>query len=274
MPQIRNSENEALLAGTFTTRNEFMQDGARLVSAVLATNRQMGGQLVEGWLADSRQAHGEASPVWTTANISAADYGAASLPDEYGGPYVSLDGSSEYYSIADAAWQEAGTSQIFTWRWVLITSLAADQTIIGKWDATGGNWRSWKLWYSTTAGAFRFTTNATGLVAADVHVTSTYAEAISTWYFVGGFFKASTQMSVYVGAATDATLTVDDLLVGVSASVFDGGAALTMGASGDPTHYLGGRIGVGNTRFVTGAATYIDAYAARLFHLTRQFYMT
>lgn len=272
--QIRNSQMEQLLYGSMTTREEFVADGARLVSAVLATHRGTpvypgGGNLIEGWLADSRQAYGEAAPVWTTVNIGLTDYGAY----RRGAPYVDLDGATEYYSIADAAWQEAGANHIFTWRWVRLSTLAANQTIIGKWDTTGGNWRSWKLWYSTVAGAFRFTTNATGLGAADVHATSSYAEVVDEWYFVAGYFQPGLRQRIYVGAPTDAALTMDEFVVGISASVFNGGAALTMGASGDPADYLTGYISIGNTRFGPGYQG-ITAHAARLFNMTRWFYMT
>jgi hypothetical protein len=257
---------ETLLGGTFTTRDEFTLDGARLLSAVLAMHREGGGRLIEGWMADSRQAHGEAAGAWVNPNIASGDYRATAN----GGPLVNLDGATQYFIITDAGWQEADTLPIFAWRWVSLASLASDQCILAKWVTTTAN-RSWKLWYNSAAGAFEFVTNVTGAAAQDVPVTSIYAEAIDTWYFVGGYWLASTIQTVYVGAADDAVLTPTDLVAGVSASVFDGTAPLTQGANGNPANYLNGRLGVGHTRFNVPQAG-VDGYAARLFQMTRAFY--
>jgi hypothetical protein len=47
-----------------------------------------------------------------------------------------------------------------------------------------------------------------------------------------------------------------------------------MGASGDPADYFRYLISVGNTRYGGLAYQGADAHAARLFHMTRWFYMT
>jgi hypothetical protein len=268
--QIRNDQMEALLGGTFTTRDEFMGDGARLLSAVQATHREGGGMLVEGWMADSIFSFGHAAQAghWTSAGVAQGDYFATAD----GGPYADLDGATEYLWIADAPWQEAVTLPIFTWRWVWLNSLASSQCIVAKWLTSTAN-RSWKLWYNSAAGAFEFVTNTTGAAAQDVPVTSTYAEAIDTWYFVGAYWLASTIQSIYVGAADDAVLTPTDLVAGVSASVFNGTAPLTQGANGNPANYLNGKLGVGHTRFNVPQAN-VDGYAARLFQLTNIFYQS
>ncbi len=263
----RNDELIGRNAGDLLLRREFYEDSARLLSAVLATHRDGGGMLVEGWMGDSTQAFGRATgSVWTGTNIGPEDYFATAN----GGPYVDLDGSSEYFYIPDATWQEAGTVSIFTWRWCRTTTLASNQTIIAKWNTASGNNRSWKLWYSAGNG-FRFTTNATGAAAADVHVTSSYTAAVDAWYFVAGYWKASTLLRIFVGAATDTSLTITSNFVGVSGSVFNGTAALTMWASDGPADYWSGYGGVGHTRFNV-PSTSVDAYATRLFHLTRWFY--
>jgi hypothetical protein len=259
----RNDEQRSNLTDSFLLRNEFYQDGARLVSAVLATHRQGGGQLVEGWLADSRWAHGEAAQAWTTAGIVAASYAATAS----GGPYSIFNGSTGRYYITDASWQEAGTTSLFVWRWCYASSLAARMALVSKWnDST--NLRSWLLCYDTVPG-FALLTSGNGTAVAQV--TSSRSVSIEMWYFVAGYWHSSTLQQIFVGAATDTVLTINSITTGVPVLLYNTTAPLSMGATGNPAAYWRGYIGVGATRFNVPSAT-ISGYATRLFHLTRWFY--
>jgi len=271
----RNNELIGRNVGDLLTRKEFYSDGARLASAILATHRAFdgtqgaGGNLIEGWLADSRQVFGTGCvSVWTENNMAFSNYEATTN----GGPYATFDGTNEYLSIADAAWQEAGTEEIFTWRWCYSGDLGANGAIIAKHNTALNN-RSWLLHYDNATNRFRWITNAGGGALGDVALAANIfgAPAINTWYFVAGYFQASTLMRIWVGRSIDDTLTLDSLAVGVPASVFNGNAALTVGATGTPGQYWKGNIGIGHTRFNV-PATNINAYATRLFHLTRWFY--
>lgn len=219
-------------------------------------------------MADSRQNYGTgATTLWTETNITAADYFATT----YGGPYVNLDGATEYLSIADAAWQEGGADELFVWHWVNGQTLAgADRVICSKYN-TAVN-QSWRLYWNNAAGAFRFSTSAVG--NADTEVTSTYAETTGTWYFVAGYFQPGTLMRICVGAATDTDLTIDSLAAGIPANLFNGNAALAIGcsyAAGVAASWWNGFIGVGGAQFNV-PATNINAYARRLFGLTQKIY--
>lgn len=273
--QIRNDEMIELLKPDFVTRDEFYRDGSRLSSAILATHRAFdgtqgaGGNLIEGWLADSRQVHGAgSSTVWTENNIAFANYATTTN----GGPYVALDGVNQFFSIADAAWQEAGSEEIFTWRWVYSTDYTVNQTITAKFDRNL-NQRSWRLWFSAGANRFFWTTNAGGAAGGDLNLSAaTYgAPSTNTWYFVAGYYEAATLMRIWVGAATDDVLIYDSTVAFVPVAVLNTTAHLTCGAEWTPISYWKGRIGIGHTRFNVPSAN-INAYATRLFHLTRWFY--
>jgi hypothetical protein len=283
MPQIRNDQMEGLLGGAFTTRKEFVQDGARLLSAVKATHRANdggvwgGGQLVEGFMADSVQANGMAATagVWTTLNLGIAGW----LSTNRGGPYAMFTNSALY--IPDAAWQESGSANLFVWKWVLTGSTASSQTIESKYD-TNGNQCSWRLWLNSAGPAFSFTANAGGAPGGDVVVASSHAVVTSKWYFVAAFFLWSTLMRIFVAQSTDDVLRITNLSIGVPASLFNSSAPLTIGSSWNNAGALtqlnpwGGYIGVGNLRFNTpsGASPYAapTAYATRLFQMTKWFY--
>lgn len=270
--QIRNPENVRLLSSDFITRREFFLDGARLSSAVLATHAAGGGNLMYGWMADSCQNHGRGYlTAWTELNVAPADYAASTN----GGPYVNFDGATEALYINDAAWQEAGTEELFVWHWCNPAAVAAVMAVASKFDANGNN-RSWALVYSNAVPGFIFYTDATGLLGGLVAVQSTYGAAtVDTWYFVAGYWQASTLQRVYVGAATDDTLTIDSLAVGVPASVFNGSAPLAIGTLFNAAPVLSnvwdGLIGVGGAR-LNVPATNINAYAQRLFALTQRIY--
>jgi hypothetical protein len=269
----RNNELIGRNTGDLLTRKEFYSDGSRLLSAVLSTHRAddgtqgAGGNLIEGWLADSRFVHGAGATVWVENNMGFSNYAATTN----GGPYATFDGA-EYLSIVDSPWQEAAAEEIFTWRWCNSTDLGSNGPIIAKYN-TGLNNRSWLLHYDNATNRFTWITNNGGAAVNDVSVAANTfgAPAINTWYFVAGYFQASTLMRIWVGRAADDTLTLDSLAVGVPAGVFNGNADLTVGADGTPAQYWKGNIGVGHTRFNVPAAS-INAYAIRLFHLTRWFY--
>jgi len=206
----------------------------------------------------------------TAPNIGFSDWAATAN----GGPYVNLDGATEALYVTDAAWQEATTDTLFVWHWCNPASLAATIAIASKYDTNGNNC-SWLLHYATTAN-FRWLTNAGGVPAGNITVTSTYAAvAIDTWYFVAGYFQASTLMRIWVGAATDDELTVDSLVVAVPANVFNGSAPLGIGTAFNNAPVLlfpwNGLIG-GDAGRISVPAASINGYAARLFHLTRYFY--
>lgn len=285
--QIRNDQMEELLKGTFVTRKEFMRDGARMLSAVFAMNRALdgtihaGGQLVEGFMADSVQANGMAATasIWTQLNLNILSWSATNN----GGPFLTFGGTSALY-IADAAWQEATTRNMFVWKWVKLAATGSSQTIESKYD-TNGNQCSWRLWYDSTGPAFTFTTNAGGGAGADVSVASTHTVGTADWYFVAGYIgQTAGLMRILVGTANEQELTETNLALGVPGNLFNTTAPLTLGTSWNNAGALTvldpliGYLGIGHLRFNTPYGT-APSYpgptgcAARLFQLSRWFYL-
>ena len=198
------------------------------LDAFLDRHRYGGGKLRWTFSGHSTQIGGSAigGAVWTENNIDDSNYACALTG---GGPYIALDGGNEYLSSADAAWQETGVEEFLVFGWCYLTSLANNGIIAAKYDSDA-NTRSWRLSYDTGTRNFMFLCNATGLVANDVTVISTYATVVvDTWYFVAGYFQPSTLMRIYVGANDDTATVVDSLAVGVPASLFNGAALLTIG---------------------------------------------
>jgi hypothetical protein len=271
--QIRNDQMESLLAGSFTTRKEFMQDGARLLSAVKATHRQGGGDLRWGWMADSPALVGRANAAnqhFTENNITSADYFATTN----GAPYVDFNGATEYLSAGDRTWAEVGTEEFFVWAWCNADTLTTnDRIIVSKWGNGAGN-RQWHLCWDVGNTAFQFEVSNDGTAISAV--TSSYTERTIEWYFVAGYYYINNAngLRIYVGEASDAVLTTDT--AASPATVFTGGAsALEIASENAGTNLWDGKIGIAAMRnnVPSGAAfAGIDGYAARLFHLTRWFY--
>jgi hypothetical protein len=240
--------------------------GWQLVSS-FDMHRHGGGRLM--WQFDGQSVHvGSYNTIWAETNILQENYESCEVG---GGPYVRLNGTDEYLTIADAAWQETGAEEFLVWGWCYpVTLSGADYTIAAKWDGPADD-RSWTLRWQNAAGAFQFITNDTGLVGDNVTVSSTYAETTEEWHFVAGYYEANSLMRIYVGQDTDAALTVDSLAVGIPASLFNGAADLTIGASGTPNQYWVGDVGIVQGRANVPAGD-IDEHVNMLFQSTLPFY--
>lgn len=231
-------------------------------------HRYGGGRLM--WQFDGHSVHvGSYNTIWAETNIAAANYDSSEVG---GGPYVRLNGTDEYLTIADAAWQETGAEEFFVWGWCYAESLSTTNRTIAAKYLPAGNQRSWQLYYDLAATDFAFICNATGPIGGDVTVTSTYSTvAIEGWYFVAGYYEANSLMRIYVGHNTDTALVVDSLAVGVPVTLFDGNADLTIGANDTPAEYWDGEIGImlGRANIPVGN---IDNHANMLFKSTQPFY--
>jgi len=160
---------------------------------------------------------------------------------------------------------------LLVWGWCYATTYAGTATIAAKFDTTA-DWRSWRLWYQLGIADFTFSVSATGLAGSAVDADSTYGgPVIDTWYFVAGYFEPSTTLNVYVGANTDASLVVDKVVAAVPAGAYNGGAALTIGAQGNPSIYWPGRIGIVGAR-VNVPSVAIDDHVNMLFQMTKERY--
>lgn len=267
--QDRNAELVQNLTQDFARRNEFNESGARLADAMMWMNREGGGALM--WAFDGQSVAcyggGSASQWAPNGGIDYSNYAATPR----GGPYITLDGAGEYLSIPNAPWQESLTSNFLVWTWCCPSDLSNSRTIVAKYVWATNN-RSWYLRYDLTLSAFVWLSNQTGLAGGNVIIASTYAPVLAdTWYFVGGYFEASTQMKICVASCTDARLTTTTLTAAIPAGLYDSIAPLTIGADGNPSTYFIGRAGAGLAR-ANVPASHIEGCMSRLFQATRWFY--
>jgi hypothetical protein len=273
--QRQNEEQVKLLATRLLPRREWFEYGGGLAT-VGYQHLEGGGSLIYDFHADRPSMPTFIGDVaWTYGGITFSSFEATAR----GGPYCIFDGQSSVIYYNDASWQEVsdatlGTDEtLLAWHWVNTNALLTGQTISSKWDSNGNN-RSWILG-TDNLNAFRLITNQTGLAAANVTLTSSTTIASGDWYFVAGYWQASTLMRIFVGLATDNSLTTDSLAVGIPASLFDGTAPLAIGTTFNnaPTLTLqwSGYIGVGRLEFGVPAAA-INGYVSRLFHQTRYYY--
>jgi len=281
--QKRNDEMIRLLSGDFPTRYDWQSNPAQMVGALQMMHRSydgsmgIGGALMYSWPGDRLAVDSFiGSQALTSLNLVQGDFGVTAN----GAPYVNLDGVTEAAYVADASWQEVTSHTFFVWHWCRTTTLASSHYVVSKYDLTGNNC-SWALLHDNAVTSFIFRVNGTGISANNVDATLSYTELTNTWYFVAGYYNPSTLTRVFVGAATDSTLTVGSKTVGVPASLYDGTAPLCLGSAFNNAPTLlspwSGLLGIGGARINVGtgtAASYpeINAYAARLFHMTRWFY--
>ena len=267
--QRRNAELVANLKPDFTTRSEFYHSPARLNDALYWPTRFAGGQRAWAWDATAPSILTSIGTLAPNAapSVAAVDFFAT----DHGAPYINLDGASEYLEWDDTAWQEPGADNFFVWSWVNTTSVAGIYMIVGKY-LIAGDQRSWKLDYYNVGNAFRFILSSLGTAVSTISVPSTYGvPTLNKWYFVAGFYQASTRSSVFVGAADDDTLTVDTVGGATPATLKDGTATFVIGADSAPGSYWPGLISVCGGWFNTASAD-IDSHALTLFHNTRWFY--
>jgi hypothetical protein len=269
----RNPTLVESLRSDYVARGEFYGDGARCQSFI-TTHAGGGGNLRFGHLIDnSNWLYGRAGSLLTENTITCVDY----LATANGGSCVHYDGLTEYFSSADAAWQEPTNNTFLVGGWVNSVAFGATiQQIVSK-NTTVGNQRSWALLWNSVSGTFRFTCNALGTLAGNVTVDSTYNEQANTWYFVMGYFQPNPPnplMRIYVASPFDYDLTIDSLVVGVPASLFNGTSGFAIGCRSPgvgAAEFWNGYIGMLLGRCAVLPAQ-VDDHVRRLWNETRQLY--
>lgn len=161
-----------------------------------------------------------ARPLISTATLVSASSRYFSRPDAGVGNWADITGLETTIKAADRG--------LSMYAWIKFANAAgAQETIMGKWDSATGN-RSYML-DRLAGGAIRAVMSNAG--AANDAVANGPGAAQSVWTFVGLQFDPSTVLRSIVDADN-----VDDA-AGVPASIFDGAASFTIGATGTPSVY-------------------------------------
>jgi hypothetical protein len=191
-------------------------------------------------------------------------------------PYTQFTrASSEYASVADNADHDiVGTDTgiqssingLTMCMWVYFDSLAATQTLFGKWDFTSGNQRSYRLQYDNASGFLDFDVSVDG--TAVTTASSAVAPNSGEWIFVAGRFDPSTELKIWY--IVGGVLTSVSNTTSIPASIFNSTAALAVGRDDGGSEYLDGRAAL----CFLSAANLDDDVIFALFEHTRVLFRT
>jgi len=190
------------------------------------------------------------------------------------------DGTMDYMSHADHADFDITGAETYIrpesrgltiGGWYNFDNLGSDVGLIGKWNTSGVNERSYLIdqLYSGGATVLAFRVSSDGTAAGRVNVVSSVTPGGSPWYFVCGRFVPSGDMDIFVGHADTLVLTQDTETGAAPASIHSGTASLIVGAIDEgTTDWLDGHVGM---QFVC-AQSLIDEVITSLFEHTAPLY--
>lgn len=143
--------------------------------------------------------------------------------------------NSEYLSLTDTS--DLSVTGDFSWcAWVKLETLAANQTMLGKWNATG-NQRSYAF-FINTSGALRVYISSDGSNANTSKLTFSHtALSTATWYHLAFAYTASAgTIDFWINGSAQTQLT------GNRTSVYDSTADFGLGNSFGDFGYFDGII--------------------------------
>ena len=196
----------------------------------------------------------------TAGGSAAADYsGLNHNLSKFGNPqykmvndlvmYSDLDGSGDYFSIADHAdldltggelWMDPDLRGITIGGYFRFDSALPGTGIFpvlwGKHNDSGVDYRSYWLGYNGTAGTFQFNVSLSGTSGSTVNVQSTETPALNTWYFISGQFDPGASMRIQVNELEDINTT------SIPATAYSGAGDVLAGVrnGGGPDYHNGG----------------------------------
>jgi hypothetical protein len=148
-------------------------------------------------------------------------------------PYIELDGTNDYCTIADSE-QTSITAGLTFGGWVYFDAVNATQGFISK-SLTTGDKRGYALYLDST-GVMKLLVSSDGFAVNSVTVTSA-AAAATAWHFVVGRFEVNVSSSLFVDG-TWVTVTA-----GALASIYDNARAFQIGQYDENASYrLKGRV--------------------------------
>ena len=146
-----------------------------------------------------------------------------------------LNGTSQYYSIADNASLSAGDIEFEVGAWVYLDSKNAHYyPIIAKWSGSGAY--AFVLWWDHVTDKFLFCVDNDGS-GVRVEVTSASSPNVGQWYFVRGWHDP-TANKVYISVNNQA---VPDEAV-LDGGIYNDAGNFTIGKSSGGINCFGGRI--------------------------------
>lgn len=176
-------------------------------------------------------------------------------------PYADFTpGSNHYFSRADEPGLDiTGAITFGGWFWLDTLASGNNQTLISKWDTTGGiDERAYMIYLDDATNTFRISISLLGTAATIKNVAHIATVAISTWYHVVGRLTPGTDESIFVDGVKVSSA------VGVPATIFNSTANYEIGA-GAAANRLDGRA----CQCFLCADDLDDVIIRRLYELTR-----
>lgn len=189
------------------------------------------------------------------------------------GVWANFNGSSNYYYVADAAYNSilgTETSIASAFRgltfmaWVRPSSAIGTTEEIGAKWLTTGNQRSWRL-RRNAAGTMLFSISSDGTAATLSEVTSSNNLEQNEWHFVAARFTPSTEIKIWESAS--GALNTNTNTTSIPAAIFDSSTDLMIGAVGSnasPGEYWNGNL----SRIVLCRAAVPDSFINLYFQMT------
>jgi len=145
------------------------------------------------------------------------------------------DGSTDYYSHADAAaFDITGALTILAWA-NFDTAAASNESVASKWVSSNLSYNLFRT--STGNGRFAISTDGTNTVTVDT--LNTLDEL--TWYFLVGRYTSNTQLKIWDGSISN--LRTAENTTSIPASIFNGTADFAIGGQSGGANLFNGGIG-------------------------------
>jgi len=175
------------------------------------------------------------------------------------GNSVQFNGSNQYLSVANNVAFNLSTNNFTAEAWVYLTNSNAQQTIMGQWSGNvGSTTLAWIILTSNDANRyarFLISNNGSGVIGDYI---STNAIPLNTWSHLA-LVRNGSAFNLYLnGISVTSTST--------SVSVYYGTNTITIGATSNPSQFLGGYIS--NARIINGTALYTASFTAPTTPLT------
>lgn len=113
--------------------------------------------------------------IWTAAMRSGGGLGGSGVGDA-----AALNGSSQFLSVDSNAGLQPGDIDFELIGWLLLTTKATTQVIVGKYAGAGN--RQYMLFYNQTTDRFRFQVSNDGTATTGVNADVLGSPSIDTWY--------------------------------------------------------------------------------------------
>jgi len=141
--------------------------------------------------------------------------------------------NSEYLSHADSA--DLSTTRMVA-AWVKATTLTAGMVIVLYWSVSPSQQRSWRLWWDSSTGKFKYEVSGDGIVSTSIQATTFGTPVTNVLYFVAGWIDTTgNTLNISINNGTVNS-------VAYSSGILNSTATFDIGARGAASDFWNGLI--------------------------------